>query len=281
MQYLELHENKKHGTTEFPFEYHHLDKKHPRYTMDYHWHEEFELIRVLKGTLEMTVNELHIPLRSGELVLVPGGALHAGVPENCTYECLVFDLGYFMNSGPVSSPWFHKILSKSIRPCIFYDGSSKEVIRAASAVFSSVAEPSPGYELSVAGSVSLLFGLILTHELYETGAPESVRGMRKVSKIKDVIDFIEHNYSSDITLDELSKVASMNPKYFCRFFREMTSRTPMDYLNYQRIEHAAHDLSHAGKSVTEAAYGCGFNDLSYFIRTFRKYKGVTPGKYRE
>lgn len=281
MQYLELHENKKHGTTEFPFEYHHLNKTHPRYVMDYHWHEEFELIRVLKGTLEMSVNEMHISLKPGELVLVPGGALHAGIPESCTYECLVFDLGYFKNSGPVSSPWFHKILSKSIRPHIFYDAGNKAVINAASAVFASASEPAPGYELSVGGSVSLLFGYILTGELYETGAPVSVRGMRKVSRIKDVIDFIEHNYSSEITLDELSKVASMNPKYFCRFFKEMTSRTPMDYLNYQRIEHAAHDLSHSGKSVTEAAYGCGFNDLSYFIRTFRKYKGVTPGKYKE
>ena len=281
MQYLELHENKKHGTAEFPFEYHHLNRKHPRYVMDYHWHEEFELIRVLKGVLEMTVDDEHFTLRPSELVLVPGGALHAGVPENCTYECLVFDLSYFMNSGPMSSPWFHKLISKSLRPSIFYDKSNKDIIRTAAAIFDSISSPAECYELSVAGSISLLFGQILTNRLYNTGAPESLRGTKRISRFKSVLDYIDHNYSSEITLKQLSDEAGMNPGYFCRFFRRMTSRSPMDYLNYQRIEHACYELSHQGRSVTEVAYSCGFNDLSYFIRTFRKYKGVTPGRYRE
>ena len=54
----------------------------------------------------------------------------------------------------------------------------------------------------------------------------------------------------------------------------------MDYLNYQRIEHACYALSTGDAAVTDVAYACGFNDLSYFIKTFRKYKGVTPGQYR-
>ena len=53
----------------------------------------------------------------------------------------------------------------------------------------------------------------------------------------------------------------------------------MDYLNYQRIEHAAYMLSTSHETVTDIAYACGFNDLSYFIKTFKKYKNVTPGQY--
>ena len=71
----------------------------------------------------------------------------------------------------------------------------------------------------------------------------------------------------------------MTPKYFCRFFLEMTHRTPIDYLNYQRIEHACYQLVTTDASITDIAYSCGFNDLSYFIKTFKKYKGITPGKY--
>ena len=60
----------------------------------------------------------------------------------------------------------------------------------------------------------------------------------------------------------------------------MTRRSPIDYLNYYRIETACLRLSSTEESITDIAYGCGFNDLSYFIKIFKKYKGVSPRKYR-
>ena len=90
---------------------------------------------------------------------------------------------------------------------------------------------------------------------------------------------IETSYDQCLTLDILAKEAGMNAKYFCRFFHEMTHRTPIDYLNYQRIEHACYELATSENSVTDVAFNCGFNDLSYFIKTFKRYKGKTPGKY--
>ena len=59
----------------------------------------------------------------------------------------------------------------------------------------------------------------------------------------------------------------------------MTYRTPIDYLNYYRIERACYQLLTTNHSITEIAYSSGFNDLSYFIKTFKKYKGVTPKNY--
>ena len=92
--------------------------------------------------------------------------------------------------------------------------------------------------------------------------------------ISELEGFSQHLYLSLIHI-------SMSPKYFCRFFSEMTHQTPMDYLNRQRIEQACYELSTTGDSITDIAYRNGFNDLSYFIRTFKKYKGTTPGKYNK
>lgn len=91
--------------------------------------------------------------------------------------------------------------------------------------------------------------------------------------------FIEQHYTEPITLPELAESVHMSPKYFCRFFRHMTRRTPIDYLNYYRVECACQELLTTEKSVTEVALDCGFNDISYFIKTFRRHKGVSPGKY--
>jgi AraC-like DNA-binding protein len=59
----------------------------------------------------------------------------------------------------------------------------------------------------------------------------------------------------------------------------MTHRTPIDYLNYYRIERACFKLVSTNLSITEVAFECGFNDLSYFIKTFKKYKAITPKQY--
>ena len=65
----------------------------------------------------------------------------------------------------------------------------------------------------------------------------------------------------------------MNPRYFCRVFRQLTGRTPIDYLNYYRIECAAELLCAEEDSVTDIALSCGFGDPGYFARLFRRHKG--------
>ena len=55
----------------------------------------------------------------------------------------------------------------------------------------------------------------------------------------------------------------------------------MEYLTLYRIEKASRKLINTDSSVTSIAFSCGFNDLSYFIKTFKKVKGITPAKFRK
>ena len=57
MHDLVRNEDRLRGTYEFPFEFHHIDSSHPRYVMSYHWHVECEIMRVLQGTLTVTLDE--------------------------------------------------------------------------------------------------------------------------------------------------------------------------------------------------------------------------------
>ena len=82
-------------------------------------------------------------------------------------------------------------------------------------------------------------------------------------------------------LDDLAKVAGMNPRYFCRFFRSITHQTPIEYVNMYRIEKAAQMLHSTRLPITDICMECGFNDSSNFIKVFRKYKGMTPKQYRK
>ena len=118
----------------------------------------------------------------------------------------------------------------------------------------------------------------LHEHLYEQ-AHQNIISAERISSVKNVLTFISDNYSNNISLDDLSRIAGMNPKYFCRYFRSLTGRTPIDYLNYYRIECASEMLSTKDITIREVAISCGFNDESYFIKTFNKYKGITPKQF--
>ena len=151
--------------------------------------------------------------------------------------------------------------------------------RIAERMFAHMKTREEGHELTVIGAFYEFFGYILKHELYSEEQSISAKDGRRIDHLKNVIAMIEEHYDECITLDDLARSAGMNSKYFCRYFREMTHRTPIDYLNYYRIEQACFKLATSNDSIAEIAMSCGFNDQSYFIKTFKKYKGVTPKKY--
>ena len=103
---------------------------------------------------------------------------------------------------------------------------------------------------------------------------------KKCCKLKKTLQRIRLDYAATLTLEDLAMEAGLSPKYFCRMFRQVTGRTPVDYLNYYRIECAAEQLLTTCEPVTDIALSCGFNDLSYFVKQFRRYKGCSASIYR-
>ena len=94
-----------------------------------------------------------------------------------------------------------------------------------------------------------------------------------------MLNYIALHYTEPLSLGELAGCAHMNPNYFCRFFREMTRKSPIEYLNYYRVECACEKLCMTNDSILSIALDCGFNDVNYFIKVFKKYKGTTPLQY--
>lgn len=280
MHDLKRNEDRPRGTYEFPFEFHHIDASHPRYLMSYHWHVEYEIIRILKGTLTVTLDEKSFTAHGNDVIFVNSGILHSGIPEDCVYECIVFDLNAFLKSSSVCSRYMQEILHQEVMIYHHFTEKQADLISCVNSLFRAMEEKAPGYEMIVFGQFYHFFGLVFGNHYYLESLRKTRRDYKRIVQLKQVVEFIEKNYASPITLQELSASVSMSPKYFCRFFSEMTHQTPMDYLNRQRIEQACCQLATTDDSITEIAYRNGFNDLSYFIRTFKKYKGITPGKFK-
>ena len=280
MHDLDRNEDRPRGTYEFPFEFHHIESSHPRYVMSYHWHVEYEIIRILQGSLTVTLDEKSFTAGPGDVIFIHSGILHSGLPDNCIYQCIVFDINAFLKHNSVCAEYMQKIIHQEVMIYHHFTEKQPEIRKAVTSLFDAMWQKKPGYEMIVLGQFYHFFGLIFGNHYYLESMPKARRDYKRILQLKQVLEFIEKNYTSQITLQELSASVSMSPKYFCRFFSEMTHQTPMDYLNRQRIEQACYQLSTTDDSITEIAYRNGFNDLSYFIRTFKKYKGITPGKYK-
>ncbi len=270
-----------HGTLDFPVEYYYVDQQHPRYQMPFHWHNEWEILRILDGKMQISLDDEQYALKKGDVLLIRGGMLHGGEPENCMYECLVFDLYGIFRRIEMVKPYLRPFYRQTYLPQIVYlSDSCPEVSATVGKLMEVFALGNCCPELETVAGLSRLFSWIQNSGNYAEASSREDGG-RRTDQIKPVLEFIETHYSQGLTLEDLAAVAGMNPKYFCRVFRSLTHHSPVDYLNFYRIEQAAHMLDSTELSVTEVGNRCGFWESSYFTKVFRKYKNVTPIQYRK
>ncbi|MBQ0027711.1 MAG: AraC family transcriptional regulator [Lachnospiraceae bacterium] len=99
--------------------------------------------------------------------------------------------------------------------------------------------------------------------------------------IKKAIDYIENNFSKDISLDEISQELNLSSYYFSKLFKEEKGEGFVEYLNSRRISEAKELMKNQEKSIKEISNECGYADPNYFSRIFKKYTGMTPTEYRD
>lgn len=277
MKYSEYREEKQHGSADFPLQYYFLDKLNPQYVMPLHWHRELEVLRIIKGSMLLFVNNEAFELDSGDCVVIPSGALHRGEPKDCAYDCAVFDISMIASGKSGRARELTQLIMSS-RKGIY--PICPDANRYISELLDTVAEKKEFFEFKVLSLLSEIAHVIYTSNSAITEHRESEKTAHRRAVMTLLIEKIEREYKTHLTLADLAEQAQINEKYLCRFFKEYTGQTPIDYINRLRVERACYELSVGRRNVTEAAFECGFNDLGYFSKIFKKYKKISPGEYR-
>ena len=283
MRKSDLNEIRTRGTPDFPLELYSIDSSHSRYIMPFHWHNDFEIVYIESGEFKMVIGETEYLASTGDAFLIGAGQIHGGMPTDCVYHCVVFNPELLL--GKSNSGWRNDVL----RICDWYGNELKCHYKADSGIivklikdllFALRLSERRGRQLATLSALYGIFGtVVIEGNLPNEDLPPRER-LSGEKKMKKVLAYIEENYCETITLKNLASVVDMNVNYFCEFFRRHTHQTPIDYLNAYRIDAACRMLKVSGCTVTEAAFANGFNDLSYFVKTFKRYKGITPKQYR-
>ena len=104
--------------------------------------------------------------------------------------------------------------------------------------------------------------------------------LKEQQRIHKVYHFIETNYQGEIDVNEVAKLCNLTTAAFCRYFKKSTHYTFTDFLNHFRINQSKKILMQ-DKTVTEACYESGFENISYFNKTFKKFTGENPSVFRK
>jgi AraC family transcriptional regulator len=126
--------------------------------------------------------------------------------------------------------------------------------------------------------------VLATHLLRNYSATSELssdfRGGLGPARDRRVREYIEQSLDRDLSIDALAEVAGLSPHYFADMFRQSTGFTPHQYVSHRRVERAQQLLADADLPLAEVAYRCGFTSQSQFTTLFRRFAGVTPGRFR-
>ena len=279
-----LHEIKEHGEREFPFIIYPccIPQDFPQVRV--HWHQEMEIIAVKKGELLVTVDKETSRIRQGEAAVVFPGQLH-GIFQSgngrAEYENIIFRLELLMGRGedlcgirfllPMERDRGHGAVH--MRKGVQGYEDFMEGVRLLDEL---CLGKRYGYELGVKGALFYMMSALL--ETWKPGERKGGRDTRE--RMRGLLDFIEEHYGEKITVQEAAERCYYSQSHFMKYFRQYMGVSFVEYLNSYRLFRAAGLLRTTDQPVTRIAQSCGFDNLSYFNRLFRRMYQMTPVQYR-
>jgi len=108
----------------------------------------------------------------------------------------------------------------------------------------------------------------------------NVSVLKEQQRLHKIYHFIETQSHRQIDVNEVAKLSHLTKAAFCRYFKKSTHLTFTDFLNQYRINQAKKSLLQ-NKTVTEACYESGFENLSHFNKTFKKFTGENPTAFKK
>ena len=248
-----------------------------------HLHDDIEILAGYSGNLEVLVDE-KIDLREGDVIVINRRVPHSTaktVPFTSTIMLQFRIEKLHPEEFENINKYLALILSSNGKRFVYLPREERlagEVYSIIKKMHEENCAQRKDYEIFVRGYMDILLGM-----LYRNGILDNIGdGYNKdaLRKIWPIIDYIDKNYNSMLTLEKLSSALSMNKEYFCRVFKRATGITPTEYINFVRVWKAENLLTTTQSPIIEIALEVGFSSVSYFNRVFKKCRGTTPSAYR-
>lgn len=233
------------------------------------WHENLELQLCTQGAGYLRLDGQEYPFAAGDVAVINANGIHATATEDrMEYSALIVSTAFCAQMGiPYSELRFAPVINDPVAYGLFF--RLKELHRCRQVPFQNAKESRL--------LLSLLIHLVQHHAVPGGHQPKK---NKSCATGKAAIKYLRENFQRKITLEQLARSIYVDKYTLSREFKQVTGRTVVDYLNDYRCQRAAQILA-AGATVTEAARACGFENLSFFSKTFQRYMRCKPSAYKD
>ncbi len=240
-----------------------------------HFHDDMEFILIQSGeaTISMGMEKYHC--HNNEILYISPHTVHQAV-SNTSDASLC---GFVFHPSLIKS-----YLSEDDRAILFACENSmifskknpfyEELSNILKNVISIFNKKPRAYKLDITAHILLLLSLLI-----RSGTVFNFEKNDCFCRIRPAIEYIEENYSQQISISDLSKLINVCDDYFIRIFKAATSRTPTAYITDVRLHQALRLLSLHQYSISEISDQTGFSSIQYFSRIFKERMGLSPSEY--
>ena len=274
-----------HGSALFPIACYCVDM--PEIFIPLHWHEELEIAIIASGSLTISADGERTALHCGEGFFWNANVLHGAWEigsEGCRVQTVVFH-PRLVGAGIDSIFWQRYVkpvlenASLKFLPLSPEVDWQREALSAAASAWDCCLHEPAGYELRVRDALSRFMELLCAHCPSGEARP-AARELRRAARARQMVDFIHASFAEPISSADIAACAAISESECVRCFRSMFGTPPMRYLRQYRVQKAAEMLTDTSLTAAEIGSLCGFQDQSYFTRSFREHLGQTPAEYR-
>jgi AraC-like DNA-binding protein len=235
------------------------------------WHKNIEILLITDGNGVAQYGKDELLIKKDDIIVVNSGILHHfNSNTGISYYCLIIDESFVHENGLDTE--------KQLFTKIFTDDKCKNyILNAINALNNYYSDRENIVKRAKARNcmLNLLIDLYENHTQFET--VNECRKKPSENYIKQAIEYLNSNFMEKIDLDEISNICGITKYYLAREFKRFTGQTIVTYANFLKCKKGEFLLSQ-GMTVSEAAYECGFDSVSYFSSTYKKVMGYPPSK---
>ena len=246
----------------------HVDRKKGEDFTLMHWHEHIEILFFEQGRGEVFIDERILTAQKGDIVVINSEEIHSTrkTDEDILYSCLIIEKNFCERMGFLIDE--QQICSLVKDPAIY----EKIYI-----IKKELEEKSDFYMPAVMSKVTeILTELYRKYPFKKT----KIKKSKNIEMVKNGMSYIKKNFSQNPSVEDIATHTGYSKYYFCRCFKELTGFTVNYYINSVKIEYAKELLATNNYSVSQVSEICGFSDISYFTKIFKKYTTVLPSSVK-
>ncbi len=259
-----------------------------------HKHDFIEIVYVISGRARHFMGDINYEVKKGDLIIVNYGVPHAFVPLKDTGEPFsTYDLLFtteFFEIATMEGSDFSALASSYLFYSLFSDDESldnslnlirtgsKEFYNIFSKIYDEYTERKSGFMNAIRAYLVLLITKIFREIDRKT---KSVTTNEQKDMVNKAIEYLKKNFNTPVNIDNLVADIFLSKGYFRQLFRNTTGMSITDFIQKTRIEEASRLLLTTNRPVFDIAGDCGFTDVRFFYKTFKKLTGKTPSEFRK